>query len=204
MILLKRVWDILSENQGAYLVFNALYYGLVLLCMVYAHFDPALHESTMAKYQGAFMSGPLVMETPTDIESLKIVGRTFFIGVVGSSYTEITLPSFVIPFIGIAVGLYRGAMLGIFFSPVDATIARVFLPHLPTLLLEGQAAVLAMLGAYIHGRGLLWPKTIGQTGRWKAYVEGVRQSGTLYLPIMGILFISALYGIIEATILAAF
>lgn len=203
-MLFKRAWDILAENRGVYLVFNALYYGLLLLCMVYVNFDPTLHESTVNTFKGAFMTGPLVMETSTGIELLKAVGRTFITSVLGSSYTEITLPSFIVPFAGIAIALYRGAMLGMFFSPVDGTIARVFLPHLPTLLLEGQAAVLAMLGAYIHGRAFLWPKTIGQTGRWKAYIEGVRQSGTLYLPIMAVLFISALYGIIEAAVLSAF
>ena len=75
------------------------------------------------------------------------------------------------------------------------------LPHLPTLLIEGQACVLAMLGAYIQGRAMLWPSTIGQTSRWRAMVEGVRQSGTIYMFIMPILLISALYGVIELAML---
>ena len=200
-ILLERAWDILVQNRRAYIAFNALYYGLMLVFMVYVNFNPALHESILKQYNGAFMIGPLAVNPPEGLELLKSAAKTFLLNVLGSSYTEISLPSFILPFSGIAISLYRAAVQGIFFSPSDPSIARIFIPHLPTLLLEGQAAVLAMLGAYVHGRGLIWPETIGQQSRWRAYIEGVRQSGTLYMLVMPILLISAIYGIIETAAL---
>ncbi len=59
-----------------------------------------------------------------------------------------------------------------------------------------------MLGAYIQGRALIWPGSIGQSSRWRAFVEGVRQSGTIYMFIMPVLLISALYGVIEMALVA--
>jgi hypothetical protein len=192
----------LVQNRRAYLALNALYYGLMILAMLYLNFDHALHDSFLKTYGASFMTGPLTLKAPFDLmQALKVVWDTFILNLLGSSYGEITLPSFLIPFAGVAIGLYRAVILGIAFSPANATAARIFLPHLPTLLLEGQAAILAMLGVYVHGRALLWPETVGQKSRWKAYVEGFRQSGTMYVLIMPVLFISAIYGIIEAVML---
>jgi hypothetical protein len=176
----------------------------MIFFMVYLNFDHALHDSFLKAYGTSFMTGPLTMKPPFDfMQALKVAWDAFVLNLLGASYGEITLPSFLIPFAGVAIGLYRAVIMGIAFSPADPTVARIFLPHLPTLLLEGQAAILAMLGVYVHGRALLWPKTVGQKGRWKAYVEGLRQSGTMYVLIMPVLFIAAIYGIIEAAILAA-
>lgn len=201
-ILLERAWEILIQNRRAYLTLNAVYYGLILICMVFVGFDHAPHDAIMKTNVDAFMIGPLA-GAPVGLETFKAAGSTFLFNLLGANYGEITFPSFIVPFVGIVIALYRAAVLGIVFSPVDAASAHIFLPHLPTLLLEGQAVVIAMLGVYIHGRALFWPETVGQKSRWKAYIEGFRQSGTLYLPIMAILLISAIYGVIEAAILAA-
>ncbi|MGC1377784.1 MAG: hypothetical protein WA821_16245, partial [Anaerolineales bacterium] len=195
MILFERAWEILTQNRRAYLALNALYYGLMILAMIYLYFDHALHDSFLKAHGASFMLGPLTLKAPFDfMQALTVVGNAFMLNLLGSSYGEITLPSFLVPFAGVAIGLYRAVILGIAFSPADPTVARIFLPHLPTLLLEGQAAVLAMLGVYVHGRALLWPETVGQKSRWKAYVEGFRQSGTMYVLIMPVLLISAVYG----------
>jgi hypothetical protein len=205
VILFNRAWEILLENRRAYITFNALYYGLILVLMVYTAFDHAPHDNMLHANPGAFMTGPLdtVGKTLTGSDMLKAAGNAFLFNLMGFNYGEITFPTYIIPFAGVALGLYRAVILGMAFSPVDPTIARVFFPHLPTLLLEGQASILAILGAYIHSRALLWPKTVGQKSRWRAYVEGVRQSGTLYMPLMVILLVSAIYGMIETVMLAA-
>lgn len=205
IMLFDRVWDILVLNRRAYFVLNALYYGLMLVLLVYVGFDRALHARVLETYNDAFMTGPLALEgkTPTlDAETVKAVFMTFVLNVLGTTYGAVTLPSFVVPFVGIIPGLYRAILLGISFSPVDPVMARIFFPHLPTLLLEGQATILAMLGVYIQGRAMIWPATVDQTSRWKAYIEGVRQSGTMYMLIMPVLLISAIYGVIEGVLLA--
>jgi hypothetical protein len=198
-ILFDRAWDILIKNRYAYFALNILYYGLIILLMAYAAFDAAPQTLTLEKSGSAYMTGALsVVNQTVDARKLFLVlGRAFLISVLGTSYGAITLPSFIVPFAGIFMGLYHAVMLGIVFSPFNATIGQIFIPHIPTLFIDGQAYILAMLGAYIQGRAMIWPKSVGQTSRWKAYVEGVRQTGTLYMFIMAILLISAIYGVIE-------
>ena len=198
-ILLDRAWDILVKNRYPYFVLNMLYYGLIILLMAYAAFNAPLQKQITETNGPIYMTGAITMNNKTgmDGEVIRVLGMTFLSNILGADYGAITLPSFVIPFVGIFIGLFRAIMVGIIFSPFNADIRHIFIPHIPTLLIEGQACVLAMLGAYIQGRAMIWPKSMGQTSRWKAYVEGVRQTGTLYMFIMAILFISALYGVIE-------
>lgn len=199
-ILLDRAWDILIKNRYAYFALNILYYGLIILLMVYAAFDAPLQSRILETNGTYYMTGALsVADQSFEARKLFLVlGRTFLINVLGTSYGSITLPSFVIPFVGILLGLYQAAMLGLVFSPFNTGISQIFVPHIVTMFIEGQACVLAMLGAYIQGRAMLWPKSMGQISRWKAYVEGVRQTGTIYMFIMALFLISALYGVIEA------
>jgi hypothetical protein len=203
-ILFERTWEIFTKNQRAYFILNALYYGVMFLFMIYLNFDTNLRDNFVDQYHTSFQVGaPSLAGQPfSPGTALQTLMGNFVFNLMGSTYGEITLPSFIIPFIGILIGLYRAAGLGMAFSPANPTAAGIFLPHLPTLILEGQAVVFAMLGTYIYGRALLWPRTIGQTSRWKAFIEGVRQSGMLYLPIMVVLLLSAIYGFIEVALLA--
>jgi hypothetical protein len=175
----------------------------MILLMAYIAFNAPLQNRVLQSSGPIYMGGALRMndKAAVDEEVIKVMGMTFLVNVLGASYGNITLPSFIIPFVGIFLGLYRAIMLGIVFSPFNADIRQIIIPHIPTLFIEGQACILAMLGAYIQGRAMFWPKSIGQTSRWKAYVEGVRQTGTLYMFIMAILFISAVYGVIEVALL---
>jgi len=202
-ILFKRTWEILVENRIPYVALSVLYYGLILALMAYASFDAPLQTRIFESNRSSFMNGALSITGQVAIDGrvLKVLGFTFLSNVLGASYSDITLPSFIIPFIGIFIGLYRAVLMGIVFSPFNAATSGIFLVHLPTIFIEGQAFILAMLGAFIHGRAMIWPASVGKTGRWKAYVEGVRQSGSLYIFIVAIFFVSAIYGLLETAIL---
>jgi hypothetical protein len=199
IILLDRAWDILVKNRYPYFALNMLYYGLIIMLMAYAAFNTPFQRQILQTNGPTYMTGALTMngKTAVDKQVIDVLGMTFLANVLGASYGNITLPSFIIPFAGVFLGLYRAVMLGIVFSPFNADIRQIIIPHIPTLFIEGQACILAMLGAYIQGRAMFWPKSMGQTSRWKSYVEGVRQTGTLYMLIMAILLISAIYGVIE-------
>lgn len=206
IVMLDRAWEILMENRRAYLVFNALYYGLLLFFMVLMNIYSAPQESTLNNAGRSYITGPLALagHAGMDYATVKSVTGTFLVNLLSTNYGTITFPSFIIPFFGVATGLYRAVTTGILFSPANPGMARIFLPHLPTLLLEGQAAILSILGVYIHGRALIWPQTVGQESHWKGYVEGVRQAGTLFMIMMPVLIISAIYGIIESVMIAPF
>jgi hypothetical protein len=72
------------------------------------------------------------------------------------------------------------------------------IPHSLTLLLEGQAYIVAMLAAYQQGLAFICPRTVGAQTHWRGYCAGLRRTGSLYLLVTILLAVSAVYETLEA------
>ena len=103
----------------------------------------------------------------------------------------------VIPFSGLLVGAYRAVLWGLIFSPPTLAVSsREMLAGflaLILLILEGQGYVLAMLAAYVQGSAFLFPKSVGATSRKQGYGVGVKRSIRLYLLVVPVLAVAAVY-----------
>jgi hypothetical protein len=168
--------------------------------MVYTAFDRSLQQALMEDVGGALTEGALapVLDAYTSERALLAIGLTFGINLVVGSLGSITLPSLVIPFSGLLVAGLRAVMWGVLFSP--QIVAGVGVGELGAgfmvvglLLLEGQAYVLAALGAYVQGRAFLWPRRVGATGRGQGYWYGLKEQARLYLLVALVLLVAALY-----------
>jgi len=203
-ILFSRAWEILAANRRAYIAINIAFYGLVVICMIYAAFDQPRQTEMLETGNKNLMTGTLSMlgKEFDGGEVLKTTGLLYFTNLMGACFGAITFPSFFIPFFGLFPGANHAIQWGLLFSPANPTIRHAMILHSLMLIIEGQAYTLAILGAYIHGRAMIWPQTIGLKSRWQAYVEGVRQTGTLYMLIMTVLAIAAIYGVVEVFILS--
>jgi hypothetical protein len=205
-ILFERAWEILDKNRRAYIAINIIYYGLVVICMVYVAFNQPLQVEMLKTGNANLMTGALsLLGKGYDINQiLDTLLLLYFTNLLGATYGLITFPSFFVPFSGLLTGAYHAIQWGLIFSPANPEIRVPMIMHSLTLIIEGQAYTLAMLGAHIHGRALIWPHTVGLKSHWRAYVEGLRQTGTLYMLIMPVLAISTIYGFIEVMVLLAF
>jgi len=201
--LLKSAWGLVLENRKAYIVLNVVYYGLVAVCMVYVAFDQELQKSLLDEVGAAFMTGPLafVGQAYVNAEVLKAILATFFVNLLIGALATISLPSLVIPFSGILLGVYRAVLWGLLLSPANPDLRMAMIPHSITLILEGQAYILAMFAAYLQGRAFLFPKTVGLESRVQGYLEGLKRTGRLYLLIVLTLAIAAIYEVIEVVIM---
>jgi hypothetical protein len=202
--LFDRAWEIIDENRRVYILINIVYYGLIVLAMIYVAFNQPLQTEMLKTANEKLLTGALAMigKEYGPNEFLWAIGAMYFANLMGASYGAITFPSFIIPFAGMALGAFRAVEWGLVFSPANPDIRPAMIMHSLTLVLEGQAYILAMLGAYVHGRMLIWPQTAGLTSRRQAYIEGVRQTGTLYMLIMVVLAIAAIYAVIEVVVLS--
>ena len=95
------------------------------------------------------------------------------------------------------IGAYRAVLWGVLFAPsttqVDASaIARGALFTL-LLLLEGQGYVLTMLAVHMQGKAFLSPVSVLASNHWQGYRLGVRRTLRLYLLVVTVLAIAALY-----------
>ena len=203
MKLLKSAWGLVQEHRRVYIILNALYYGLVVIFMIYVAFNRPLQEELLQSIGESFMTGPLsfVGSAYINAQVLAAIAATFFVNLFAGSFGTITLPSLIIPFSGILVGFYRAILWGLILSPVHPDLRMVMIPHSLTLILEGQAYILTMLAAYLQGRAFLWPKTVGLERRGQGYLEGLKRTGKMYILVVLTLLIAAVYEVIEVVIM---
>jgi len=201
--LLKSAWGLVQENRRAYIVISSIYYGLVVIFMIYVAFNQELQKSLLNEIGAEFMTGPLafVGQAYVNAQALKAILATFFVNLLIGSFGTITLPSLLIPFSGILVGIYRAIVWGLLLSPANPDLRLVMIPHSITLIIEGQAYILTMLAAYIQGRAFLFPKTVGLESRARGYLEGLKRTGKLYTLVILTLAIAAIYEVIEVVII---
>lgn len=201
--LIKSAWELVKENRKAYIAINVAYYGLVIIFMIYIAFNQKLQESLLEQVGAVFMTGPLsfVGQSYLNARIFTAIASTFLVNLLIGSFGTITLPSLVIPFSGLLVGLYRAVLWGLLLSPAHPDLRLVMIPHSLTLLLEGQGYILAILAAYLQGRAFLWPKTVNAETHLKGYWEGLKKTGKIYTLVTLILVIAAIYEVIEVVIL---
>ena len=203
MKVLRSALEIVKECRRAYIVLNVVYYGLVVVGMIYVAFNPSLQKTLLEAAGGAFTSGPFaaVGSAYSGGQVLSAVALTFVVNLIVGSIAVITLPSLVIPFSGLLVGAYRAVLWGLMLSPAAPELRLIMVPHSLTLILEGQAYILAMLAAYVHGRAFLWPQSVDATSRRQGYVIGVKRSLRMYVLVVLVLAVAAVYEALEVILL---
>ncbi len=204
MNLIKSGWELIKKNRRAYVVINAVYYGVVILGMIYVVFNQDLQQALLEQVGKAFLTGPLaaVGQAYDQARILQAIPLTFFINLILGAFAEITLPSLIVPFIGFLVGILRAILWGLILSPAAPQLRLTMIPHSLTLLLEGQGYILALFAVYLQARAFLWPRTAGVDGHRKGYIEGLKQTGKIYILVILTLLVSAIYEVLEVVIMA--
>ena len=193
--MIRSSWAVVKEYRRAYVLLNLFYYGLMAAAMVYVAFDPALQKTMWDEVGEAFGTTPLtsgVIDAYGSGQVLLAAALTFAVNLVLGSFVFITVPSLIVPFSGILVGVYRALLWGLLFSPT-AFLGAGILFHWPTILLEGQAYIMVMLAAYAQGMAFLRPKTVGAKTRGQGYWEGVKRSVRIYVLVAITLLVAAIY-----------
>jgi hypothetical protein len=198
--LLRSSRRIVSGYRTTYVAINVGYYGLVLAAMLYvALINPAIQERMLADVQSSLTEGPLATVGGVYLGG-NLVGAavlTFLANLLVGAILTITLPSLIVPFAGIALGAYRAVLWGLLLAPTTSQLALVMIPHSLTLILEGQAYILAMLASYVHGMAFLRPQSAGVAGHRQGYLEGARRTGRLYVVVAMVLALAAVYEAVE-------
>ncbi len=204
MNVLRSSWQIVRKHRRPYVILNVTYYGLVILSMLYVAFiNPALQEQLLATIEVALTEGPLETVAGTYLGGnvLAAAVLTFVVNLLMGSLLYITVPSLVIPFVGVLLGFYRAVLWGFLLAPTNTELALVMIPHSLVLFLEGQAYILAMFAAYVHGKSFLRPRTVGSTSYLRGYVAGLKLSARLYLLIVIVLAAAAIYEALEVILM---
>jgi len=185
------------EHIRALLALNVLYFGVAALAAGYAFFNPAVQAAlTQAAVDAFSPSGGLgsLVQAYLNGELLAAIVMTFLVNLILGSFVFLTLPSSVIPFAGILLGVYRAVLWGLLFAPTQTSVlGPTLLLHVPTILVEGEAYVVAMLGVW-----LWWHGVFSRPGaRWSAWRQGLVSQTRVYVAVAALLAIAAIYEAIE-------
>jgi Stage II sporulation protein M len=189
MRFLRKPFQIVRANFRAYLIINAIVYGLVITGMVAALVFPSLGANQVATQANSGMTD-LVRSLLNNswLFSLTILGVNVMSGAL-----FIVLPSVIVPFAGIPIFAYRAFTLGLLLAPTTLIIAVGLIPHSLTILIEFQAYALLMFGAYILGRSWVRPATIGAQNHRQGYIRGLQELAWLSLSTLPLFIVGAIW-----------
>ncbi len=189
---------LVKQNFRGYILLNVMFYGLVAVSMVYVFIFPDIQEDLMESVRTEFLElFPFVVEAYMSANFPLAAGLTFSLNLILGSLVYITLLSLIIPFGGIVMGCVRAVGWGLLLAPTSPELAWTMVPHSLTLILEGQGYILAMFATYIHWKGVIRPKSIGEERRLKAYFTGIKKTANIYVLVAIVLAIAAIYEAFE-------
>ncbi|MEU0317059.1 hypothetical protein [Nocardioides sp. NPDC006273] len=181
---------LIRQHGRAYAYLNLMAYGLLVAGMALGTLRPELN---------AMLTGSMDETGETDlVVSLFARPWLFALVILGVNLGKvalgfITLPSMVVPFAGIPVFAYWVFTTGIVLAPVDHVTTMTLIPHSLTMVIEIQAYVLLLLGAYVLGLAWIRPASVGATTRRRAWGQGLRRFGVMWVPALVLFVIGAVY-----------
>lgn len=202
MSVLRAALADVRRHGRAYLTISVLYYGLVIVGMVLVATQSEVQQSLIASTAAGFSSGPLslVGKAYGGGQVLQAAAITFLVNLLIGSVLYISVPSLVLPFAGLVTGCFRALLWGLLLSPANPQLRLVMIPHSLTLILEGQAYVVAMYASYVLWASVFRPEQPG-LGLGRRYVAGLAQGLRLYLLVVILLAVAALYEAFELIVL---
>ncbi|CAN7260920.1 hypothetical protein LJR044_003515 [Microbacterium foliorum] len=190
MNLVRKPFRIIRANLRVYLLLNALAYGTFVIGFIVGLLFPdlvagraqAMEDDGTAALITSLLSSPwLFALTILAVNTLRLGALT------------ILLPSLVVPFLGLATFAIWSVTTGVTLVPATPEGWVALIPHSLTLVIELQAYILLLLGAFLLGKYWLRPQTIQATTRRRGYVRGLQHIGWLSLPALALLVIGAVY-----------
>jgi hypothetical protein len=198
---------LIKSNRVTFSIINIAYFAIIVFGMVAIRSNPEMQRQLTDMVGTAFSTGPMQFITGaySNGEIINAIAFTFFINLVLGCFIAITLPSFIIPYSGFLVGGLRAILWGFLFSPdlTELSFLKILAGIGMGLLLifEGEAYVLGLFTSFLHGRAWLAPSSVGAEHVSQGYQVGLKLTFRMYLLIITMLLIAAVYEAILAIII---
>lgn len=188
----RHVLEIIGKNLPAYLVLNLFFYGLMVLSIVYVSNNPEVGRACHLQMKKSMEGGLLGLGYKLYWVQRSILLAfifTFLVNLILGAAVYVTLPSFVIPFSGLAVLAYRFILWGLNTGPAGIS----HFVNAGTLFLEGQGYIIAALAIYLQGSRYVRWRHHGYESADAAFRKGFALTVRLYPIVAVVLFVAALF-----------
>ena len=74
-------------------------------------------------------------------------------------------------------------------------------PREPGQLIDSQEGTACMFAAFVHAKAFLSPRSVGAKSRLAGYWVGLKMTAQLYVLVIAVLLIAAIYEVLEAALL---
>lgn len=206
----------LESQYNVSIALHVAQYGLIAGGMILATLYPHLHTSVLKNADDElkrYSLGHYITAAYTQGRLTEAALVTFVVNLVLGAGFTITTPSLVVPFAGVALAAYRAVLWGLLFPPKQPTSS---IPHYITLVIEGEAYILAAVAGCKQSRELLKRLRVSfaseskveekrgtrMSSIWSAYTKSIQSALTLYPSITLILAIAAVWEAYEVIHLA--
>ncbi len=189
----------ISRHWKLFSLLHAVYFGLFITGTLVIYDAPLIQDLLGTAIQGQIESrsgvlgiaGQAYESRNIAVAAITTLAINFFLG----SLMVITLPSIVVPGIGVLMAVFRATVWGVLLAATSMTLARGMIFHTGTLLLEGEGYILAaffglLVPIYLFSPGM------GKTA-WGRYGQAVVMNLKGNLIVLAVLAAAALYEAIE-------
>jgi hypothetical protein len=143
----------ISRHWKLFSLMHLAYFGIVIAGMAAIYELPLLQDFLLTVIRGQIESKRGVLGVAGEAYGSGNIAlaavTTLVINFFGGSLLVITLPSVIVPGIGVLMALFRATVWGILLAPAYLSLARGMILHSGTLLLEGEGYILATFFALL-------------------------------------------------------
>jgi hypothetical protein len=191
----RDIAGIFRKDWKLFVASNVFLFGLFILGLLAGLAFPDVHDALVGWIEQATTTGPIGTASST-LESgniwlgtWQIFSHNYFVTVVLAALPSLIFPPWILFVFGIQFFAF-----GIVYSiPSMAQDPVRLLPVLGTLLLEGEAYVIAIFATMRLVVALIWPRRFGEQSAIKAYIKAVIDNAKLLVLVGIILAVAALY-----------
>jgi len=192
-----------QRHAKLFVLLHVAYFGIMILSIETTAVVPRLQHTLLTRVRHEIHGGrgPLgVAGSAYESGNIPLAaGATLVLNFVIGSVLSITVPSLVVPGAGTLLAAIRAAMWGVLLAPTYAAISSAMLPHSFTLLIEGEAYILATFFGLMVPIYLCRPEEGPTVGA--RYVDALLLNLKGSLWVLVVLAVSAVYEATEVIIM---
>ena len=186
---------VVRAHRRALGVLAAVSFGAFLVGVLATLFVPELRPGGLGAIQGSAGTpgvGSLVGDAYRSGNVAVAAAVTLAVNLFLASLLQTTLPTLIVPFLGVVITVLRSLFWGVLFTPFGAEDPH-FLVHWVTLVIEGAAYLVVAFAAWVQGRYFVQPQRFGFATRRAGYLAGLKATSRLYILVIVLLVVGAIY-----------